>query len=153
MINEKDWTLLSNIFGATNSIRRRNNSIDLLPIKFILFDKRINTDYFNSYLLKQKYILINKNSTMKELKQKIIRVTNDILNIDEDEIEEKKNTKIENKEKKQKNGDNEKNGNETKSKKNDDNNKENGKKEENKGNQADNQKSNDNMEEKAEKKN
>ena len=152
LINEKDWTLLSNIFGATNSIRRRKNSIDLLPIKFILFDKRINTDYFNSYLLKQKYILINKNSTMKELKQKIIRVTNDILNIDEDEIEEKKNTKIENKEKKQKNGDNEKNGNETKSKKNDDNNKENDKKEENKGNQADNQKSNDNIEEKAEKK-
>ena len=40
---------------------------------------------------------------MKELKQKIIRVTNDILNIDEDEIEEKKNTKFENKEKKQSN--------------------------------------------------
>ena len=42
--------------------------------------------------------MINKNSTMKELKQKIIRVTNDILNIDENEIEEKKNKKIENKE-------------------------------------------------------
>ena len=102
LINEKDWKLLSEIFGATNEIKRRKSKIDLVQLKFILFDKRINNDNENSYLLKEKYILINNNANMKELKDKIIRVTNDALNIEEndqtiklDENKEKKNEKEE----------------------------------------------------------
>ena len=98
LINEKDWKLLSDIFGYTNDIKRKKDSLDLLPLKFILFDRRINSENDNTNLLKQKYILINKNITMKELKQKIIRVTNLILNIDM--INEINEIKIKEKEKK-----------------------------------------------------
>ena len=100
LINEKDWKLLSDIFGATNEIKRKKNQIDLEQLKFVLFDKRISYDNENSNLLKEKYILINKNINMKELKDKIIRVANDALNIEEnneiikeEKNEEKKNEK------------------------------------------------------------
>ena len=102
LINEKDWKLLSEIFGATNEIKRKKNKFDLVQLKFILFDKRISNVNENSHLLKEKYILINKNVNIKELKDKIIRVTNDVLNIEENneiikinENEEKKNEKEE----------------------------------------------------------
>ena len=77
LINEKDWKLLSEIFGATNEIKRRKDNLELIPLKFILFDNRINSDNNNINLLKQKYILINKNSSMKQFREKIIRITND----------------------------------------------------------------------------
>ena len=82
LINEKDWKILNNIFGSTNEIKRKKNNLDLLKLKFILFDKRISVDNENMNLLKQKYIIINKNLSMKDLKQKIIKVTNDFLNIE-----------------------------------------------------------------------
>ena len=84
LINEKDWKLLSDTFGATNEIKRKKSKIDLIQLKFILFDKRISYDNENSHLLKEKYILINQNINMKELKDKIIRVTNGAFNIEED---------------------------------------------------------------------
>jgi hypothetical protein len=102
LINEKDWKLLSEIFGATNEIKRRKSQIDLVQLKFILFDKRISNDNENSYLLKEKFILINKSANIKELKDKIIRITNEALNVEEnneiiklDENKEKKNEKEE----------------------------------------------------------
>ena len=58
-----------------NDLKRRKYNLDLLELKFILFDKRISEDNENLNLLKQKYMLINKNLTMKELKQKLIRIT------------------------------------------------------------------------------
>ena len=102
LINEKDWKILSDIFGSTNEIKRRKDNLDLLELKFILFDRRICNNNGNIHLLKQKYILINKNLNFKELKQKLIRVSKEVIN---SEIEKDKN---ENKEKKKENKNKEK---------------------------------------------
>ena len=107
LINEKNWKFLSDIFGATNELKRRKDNLDLFELKFILFDKRINEDNENLNLLKQKYMLINKNVSMKELKQKLIRITNEVLNIEIEKIKQnkintKKIDKNENKDKKEK---------------------------------------------------
>ena len=48
-------------------------------MKFILYDKRIKADNHNINLLKQKNIQINKNSTVKQLKDKILDCVNSEL--------------------------------------------------------------------------
>ena len=77
LVNKKDWKIIKSYFGYTNEIKRKNNNIDLAQLKFILFDKRIDTDYNNINLLKQKYIQLNKDSTIKHLKEKIIHITDE----------------------------------------------------------------------------
>ena len=78
-VNYKDWNLLNSIFDNTNEIKRRQNYLDLIQLKFILYDKRIRIKNCNIYLLKQKYIQINKNSTVKQLKDKILNCVNNEL--------------------------------------------------------------------------
>ena len=74
LINEKDWQKLSSDFNHTNEIKRKRNNLDLIKLEFILFDKRINKTNNNMDLLKFRYIQINRNSTIKQLKEKIINV-------------------------------------------------------------------------------
>ena len=88
LVKENDWKLIKDIFGATNEIKRRKNNLDLVQIKFILFDKRIDTEFDNVNLLKQKYILININATIKQLKDKIINAVNENLKYIEEEKKE-----------------------------------------------------------------
>ena len=76
LINENEWNKFNSIFGSTNEIKRKNNNLDLIRIKFILFDKRINIENNNINLLKQKYIQINNKSNIQQLKQKIINISN-----------------------------------------------------------------------------
>ena len=76
LINSKNWNSLKIIFDSTNEIKRTKNNLDLIEIKFILFDKRINNKNGNINLLKEKYIQINKNSTFKQLKEKILNSIN-----------------------------------------------------------------------------
>ena len=75
-VNYKDWELLNSIFDCTNEIKRKKNNLDLIQLKFILYDKRIRVHNHNIYLLKQKNIQINKNSTVKQLKDKILDCVN-----------------------------------------------------------------------------
>ena len=96
-VNEKDWRLIKSLFGVTNDIKRKKNNLDLIAIKYIIFDDRFNSNNNNMNLLKQKYILINKNSTIKQLKEKIMNVTNQNLKnvqMDENEKEILKKYKI-----------------------------------------------------------
>ena len=79
LINYDDWTYIDNIFGHTNILRRKKNNLDLTSFKFILFDKRINTREKNIYLLKERFIQINKNIKIKALKEKIFRCTDNEL--------------------------------------------------------------------------
>ena len=88
LLNEKDWKLIINYFGATNELKRKKGNLDLVQLKFILFDKRINTNNNNINLLKQKYIQINRKSNIKQVKDKLINIINDNLR-DEDEEKEK----------------------------------------------------------------
>ena len=76
LINEKDWNILNSTFGSTNKLLRKKDNLELIRIKFILFDKRINNENKNTCLLKMKYIQINKNVTIKKLKEKIINISN-----------------------------------------------------------------------------
>ena len=76
LINANDWNYLKSYFESTNEILRKKNNLDLIRLKFILFDKRINEDNNNTDLLKLRYIQINKNSTLKQLKEKIINIAN-----------------------------------------------------------------------------
>ena len=87
LIKEKDWKLLNTYFGSTNEILRRKKNLDLIQLKFILFDKRINNEKNNLNLLKLKYIQFNPNITLKELEEKIINIVNDSLEKKEDEID------------------------------------------------------------------
>ena len=76
LIKEKDWNLIESYFGSTNKIKRKKCNLDLIKLKMFLFDKRINEKNDNINLLKAKYIQINKNFTIKKLKDKIIRIAN-----------------------------------------------------------------------------
>ena len=79
LVNGEDWDLLKQAFGATNEIKRKKNNIDLIDIKYILFDKRLRKydEFFP--LIKQKHIQINSNSTIKQLKYKILNCINSYL--------------------------------------------------------------------------
>lgn len=92
LLNGKDWELIIKYFGTTNELKRKKGNLDLIQLKFILFDKRINTNNDNINLLKQKYIQINQNSNVKQLKDKLINITNDNLKDEEKENEEEKNS-------------------------------------------------------------
>lgn len=76
LVNYKDWRFLKSVFGATNKILRKKNNLDLMDIKFILFDQRLKIDEENKTLLKQRHIQINQNSTIKQLKYKILNSIN-----------------------------------------------------------------------------
>ena len=96
LIKNDDWQFIKTYFGFTNEIKRRKNNLDLVQLKFILFDKRIKTENDNIHLLKQKYIQINKNSSIGKLKDKIINIINTNFKQfeeEEDDIEETKDNK------------------------------------------------------------
>ena len=98
LINENDWNILNSTFGSTNKLLRKKDNLELIRIKFILFDKRINNENKNTFLLKLKYIQINKNVTIKKLKEKILNVINNKLNygkLKSDEIENLNKREIE----------------------------------------------------------
>ena len=79
-INSCDWEFLKSIFDCTNEIKRTANYSDLIQLKFILFDRRINKKNNNMNLLKEKYIQINNNSAIRQLKDKILTSVNKVLN-------------------------------------------------------------------------
>jgi len=79
IVNSEDWDLLKKVFGATNEIKRKKNNLDLIDIKYILFDKRLRK-YGQFYsLVKQRHIQINSNSTIKQLKYKILNCINNYI--------------------------------------------------------------------------
>ena len=80
LINSCDWEFLKSIFDCTDEIKRNANYSDLIQLKFILFDRRINKKNNNMNLLKEKYIQINNNSTIRQLKDKILTSINKVLN-------------------------------------------------------------------------
>ena len=99
LINENDWNYLNSYFGSTNELLRRKNNLDLIKLKFILFDKRINYENNNVDLLKSKYIQVNKNLTFKQLKEKLINIINynlekKIFDDNDDSLEENNNRNI-----------------------------------------------------------
>ena len=88
LLNLNDWKFLKSFFESTNEILRKKNNLDLIRLKFILFDKRINEQNNNVDLLKLRYIQINKNSTLKRLKEKIINIAN--INLPNNQSQEEK---------------------------------------------------------------
>ena len=100
LVNKKDWTSITDIFGFTNIIRRKKDNLDLIPFKFILFDRRIKPSKSNINFLKEKYIQVNKGINIMQLKYKIFRCTNSILEPNNEEkricffILERKNSNI-----------------------------------------------------------
>jgi hypothetical protein len=79
LVNSEDWDLLKKVFGATNEIKRKKDNLDLIDIKYILFDKRLRKydEFFP--LVKQRHIQINSNSTIKQLKYKILNCINNYI--------------------------------------------------------------------------
>ena len=104
LMKEKDWRIIKDIFGATNEIKRKVNNLDLLSIKAIILDKRINSNN-NLSLLRSKYIQIGKKENILDLKEKIANYLNQYfegknsekengINCEEITIEEKMNINI-----------------------------------------------------------
>ena len=104
LMKEKDWRIIKDIFGATNEIKRKINNLDLLSIKAIILDKRINSNN-NLSLLRSKYIQIGKKDNILDLKEKIANYLNQYfegknsekengINCEEITIEEKMNINI-----------------------------------------------------------
>ena len=93
-VNSNHWIFLNQIFDSTNEIKRKKDNLDLIKIKFILFDKRIRPYNKNIDLLKKKYIQINNNSTLKQLKQKILNCANDELKIYNEETNKTENQEV-----------------------------------------------------------
>ena len=72
LMKENDWKIIKEVFGATNEIKRKINNLEFFKIKSIIFDKRIIKNNKLNYL-KPKYIQIGKNSTIKDFKDKILK--------------------------------------------------------------------------------
>jgi hypothetical protein len=100
LVNHKDWTSITELFGFTNIIRRKKDNLDLIPFKFILFDKRIKPSANNINLIKERYIQVNKGINIWQLKQKIFRCVDNVLKSNNKEkqicffILERKNSNI-----------------------------------------------------------
>ena len=77
-INEDDWNILKNVFGATNEIKRVNNN-DFFYIKTIILEKNLILEE-NKNLLKTKLLQISCDSNIKDLKNKIIRCLYNAMN-------------------------------------------------------------------------
>ena len=90
LVNNNDWKLIKSYFGKTNEIIRKKSNLDLVQLKFILFDQRINSNYNNTNLLKKKYIQVNQKSSIKQIKDKLISITHFNFQYIEDENIKKK---------------------------------------------------------------
>ena len=86
LVLEKDWNIFKDLFGATNIIKRKINSLDLIKLKVIILDKKIYK-MKSLNLLCPKYIQTKKDITIKEFKEKIIRCVNYTLKNNELENE------------------------------------------------------------------
>ena len=75
LVNNKDWEYLKSIFDCTNEIKRKKSNLDLVKIKYILFDRRLQNNK-HVVLVKERNIQINRNSSIKQLKNKIINCVN-----------------------------------------------------------------------------
>jgi hypothetical protein len=95
LVYEDDWNILKELFGATNEIKRLINNLDLIQINIILFDKRIIKSKY-LHLMKPKIIQTNKNISIREFKEKIIRCANYIFSeheIDNEQSDNEENFK------------------------------------------------------------
>ena len=75
LVNYKDWEFLKSVFDCTNEIKRKKGNLDLIKIKYVLFDRRLQSNKHIT-LVKERNIQINRNSTIKQLKNKIINCIN-----------------------------------------------------------------------------
>ena len=80
LLDHKDWKEIKSYFDTTNEIVIKDNAEELIEIKFILFDKRINFENDNANLLKKKYIIINEKNNIKQFQEKIISSVNNYFN-------------------------------------------------------------------------
>ena len=85
LMKENDWKIIKDIFGATNKIKRKINNLEFLKVKPLILDKRI-VIYNKLNNLKQKYIQIRKNATLKDFKEKILRCINYIFEDSNNEL-------------------------------------------------------------------
>ena len=72
LVKQEDYFLLSSIFKSSNEIKRKNVNDDIIKFKIVILEPRLKQKE-NKYLLKKRYIQINANGDIKELKNKIIR--------------------------------------------------------------------------------
>ena len=72
LMKEMDWKIIKELFGEPNLIKSKINNLEFLKIKALIFDKRI-IKYNKLNYLKQKYIHIRKNYSIKDFKEKILR--------------------------------------------------------------------------------
>ena len=80
-ITKKEWSLIKDIFDATNDIKRKKNELEMIRINAIIFDYRMRK-YKNEFIdfMQHKVIQIGKNSNIKDLENKILRCMNYQIN-------------------------------------------------------------------------
>ena len=93
-VNSNHWNFINQIFDSTNEIKRKIDNLNLIKIKFFLFDKRIRARNKNIDLLKERYLQINNNSTIKQLKDKILNCVNEELKEFNEEANIKKKQEV-----------------------------------------------------------
>ena len=72
VLKKDDWYLLKSIFKDTNEIRRNNINDNLCNFKIVIIDPRLALKEY-IYLLQKRYMQVNTNENINELKNKIIR--------------------------------------------------------------------------------
>ena len=75
LLNQDDWYLLKSIFKDTNELKRKKFDDDIFKFNTYIIEPRLAKEE-NNILLKKKYVQININGNVKELKNKIIRCLN-----------------------------------------------------------------------------
>ena len=88
VLNKNDWYLLKSIFKDTNEIQRKNINDNICNFKVVIIEPRLAKPEYK-YLLKKRYLQVNSNEDITELKNKIIRC----LDYEIDKSNEYKNEK------------------------------------------------------------
>ena len=94
LLEKSDFDFLKNFFGVTNIIKRKKDCLDFVIIKAIIFDKRLR-EKNNKFLLRKRNLQIRKNSTILDLKEKILRCIEESLKqIEKAKIDNKNNNSV-----------------------------------------------------------
>ena len=78
LLEKENFEFLRDLFGVTNIIKRKKNCAEFIEIKAMILEEKLY-EKENNYLLRKRHFQIRKNYKIKDLKEKLIRCVDYII--------------------------------------------------------------------------